>query len=152
MKNKWVIFSLLIILMSACSGTIEEEKEQNYLDPIEVELVMSTDLQVNEELITEAIVTQGGESVSDASEVIFEIWQHGNPSTYSSNEGINLGNGAYQVSWNATSEGVYYIYYHVTARGMHRMEKIQFVIGDVDVNEILATPDEKPEMHMQTNN
>ena len=149
MKKIIVTSLFLILLLASCNNVIEEaEEEINLLDPIEVELNMKSQLVVDDEMVTEAIITQKGEPVTDANEVVFEIWQHGNPDSYQLLEGFNEGKGAYEVSWTARDVGVYYIYYHVTARGMHRMEKHQFVVGDVDVDKVLETPDERPQKHM----
>jgi hypothetical protein len=148
MKKIGFVSIFLILFLGACGHEDHNNtKEVNFLDPIEVELT-STDLAVNEEIHTQALVTQNNDRVPDASEVIFEIWQHGNPDTYRSVEAENKGDGIYEVTWVANEEGVYYVFYHVTARGMHRMEKHQLVFGDVDVEKILATPDERPKKHM----
>ncbi|RXI98290.1 hypothetical protein DS745_18330 [Anaerobacillus alkaliphilus] len=144
-----ITFLLFSFFLVGCGHDHEKQAEEvNFLDPIEVELVTVTELKVNQEIVTQAIVRQGDMLVTDVNEVIFEVWQHGNPESYRSVEGLDKGEGVYEVSWTANDEGVYYIYYHVTARGMHRMEKHQFVIGDVDVEKILATPDERPKKHM----
>jgi hypothetical protein len=149
MKKIGFVSILLIFLLGACGHEGHKNTEEvNFLDPIEVELTSKTELAVNEEIHTQALITQNNVEVSDANEVIFEIWQHGKPDTYRSVEAVNAGDGIYEVTWVAHEEGVYYVFYHVTARGMHRMEKHQFVVGDVDVEKILATPDERPKKHM----
>lgn len=145
MKTRVFAALIIILMLAACGSDIEEI---NYLDPIEVELTTNDELTVNEEITTQAIISQSGHPVSEVNEVIFEIWQHGNPETYRSVEGTAIGKGIYEVTWLASEEGVYYIYYHITAQGMHRMQKYQFVIGDVDVEGILETPDELPSKHM----
>lgn len=145
MKTKALAALIIVLLLAACSSQTEEI---NYLDPIEVELVTNDELEVNAEINIQAIITQTGSPVSNVSEVLFEIWQHGNPETYRSVEGTAVGEGVYEVTWLAAEEGIYYIYYHITAAGMHRMEKFQYVIGDVDEEKILATPDERPNQHM----
>lgn len=138
----------LATILVGCGHEDHAAEEVNFLDPIEVQLETVTELELDKEMVTQATVTQVNQPVTDVSEVIFEIWQHGNPDTYRSVEGVEKGDGVYEVTWSATEEGVYYIYYHVTAKGMHRMEKHQFVVGDVDVEKILATPDERPKKHM----
>lgn len=145
-KYTFLVLFIFILMMTACQNTKEEEI--NLLDPIEVELTMETELVINDEMTTKAIITQNDRAVTDANEVVFEIWQHGNSETYQKLDGINIGDGVYEVNWVAEEEGVYYIFYHVTARGMHRMKKHQFVFGDVDVEKILETPDERPNRHM----
>lgn len=148
--KKYLLISMFFILLLAACGQNDNQKseEVNFLDPIEVQLTHQTELIVNEDIVTQAFVSQNNTPVSDAEEVIFEIWQHGNPDTYRSVEALAKGEGLYEVIWSANEDGVYYVFYHVTANGMHRMEKHQFVIGDVDVERILATPDEKQKKHM----
>lgn len=146
MKIKAFGALIIVLLLAACNSQTEEI---NYLEPIEVELIMNNELEANTEINTQAVVTQAGEPVSNVSEVLFEIWQHGKPETYRSVEGTAVDEGVYEVTWIAAEEDIYYIFYHVTAAGMHRMEKLQYVIGDVDVEKILATPDERPNQHMK---
>lgn len=145
MKIKASATLIIVLLLAACSSQTEEI---NYLDPIEVELITNDELEVNTEITTQAIISQSGSPVSNISEVIFEIWQHGNKETYSSVDGTEVGEGVYEVTWLAEEEGIYYIYYHITAAGMHRMEKIHYIIGDADEKKILATPDERPNQFM----
>ncbi|MCT8140441.1 FixH family protein [Anaerobacillus sp. CMMVII] len=147
--KKTLVFSIFLLFFLIACGHNDHQSEMNFLDPIEVELIPLTELEVNKEIVTQVIVTQNEKTVSDAEEVVFEIWQHGHPETYRSLDGVAKGDGIYEVSWSATEEGVYYVFYHVTANGMHRMEKHQLVIGDdVDVEKILASPDERPKTHM----
>jgi hypothetical protein len=149
MKTKWIVSVFFIFLLAACGQEGNKKSEEvNFLDPIEVELTTTTELAVNEEIVTQAFITQNDIPVTDANEVVFEIWQHGNPETYRFIEAQAQGNGIYEVTWSASEEGVYYVFYHVTAKGMHRMEKHQLVVGEVDVESILATPDERPKKHM----
>ncbi|WNF35789.1 FixH family protein [Bacillaceae bacterium IKA-2] len=145
MKIKALATLFIVLLLVACNSNTEEI---NYLDPIEVELITNDDLEVNAEINTQAVISQSGNPVSNVSEVIFEIWQHGNKETYITVDGTEVGEGVYEVTWRAEEEGIYYIYYHITAAGMHRMEKIHFIIGDVDEKKILATPDERPNQFM----
>lgn len=145
MKTKTLAALIIVLLLAACSSQTEEI---NYLDAIEVELITNDELEVNTQINTQAIISQSGSLVSDVSEVIFEIWQHGKPETYRSVDATEVSEGVYEVHWLAEEEGIYYIYYHITAAGMHRMEKLQYVIGDVDEEKILATPDERPNQFM----
>lgn len=146
MRKLIVVMLMLLFIVTACNN--KKVEEVNFLDPIEVQLTTETELSVNEEIVTQALITQKEVPISDVEEVVFEIWQHGNPDSYRYVEGTLVGNGVYEVTWKANEDGVYYIFYHVTAKGMHRMEKHQFVFGDVDVEKILATPDERPKKHM----
>ncbi len=143
--KKFVLFSIILLLtVVACSHKETEDVHEQ----IEVKLKTISELEVNKEIVIQALITQNETPVSDADEVVFEIWQHGKPDSYQSLTGIAKGEGIYEIAWNANEPGVYYILYHVTAKGMHQMKQNQFVVGNVDVEKILATPDKKPNRHM----
>lgn len=146
MKQFLLILLFLVALLTACSN---ETEEINFLDLVEVELILPTAIAANEEISAQIKVTQNEKTVDQVNEAVFEIWQHGKSDTYVKEEAEAKGNGIYEVTWIAPEDGVYYIYYHVTANGMHRMEKNQLVIGDVDVEKILTIPDEHPNKFMK---
>lgn len=116
---------LLGLLTTACAQQ-EVEEEPQFL---EVELTANPEkAQLNEEVTFEAKVTYGTEEVKDADEVKFEIWR----SQAEEHEKIVVEhdeNGIYRLKKSFGEEGTYYIIAHVTARSMHNMPKIEFVIG-----------------------
>lgn len=117
---------LLGLLATACAQQ-EVEEEPQFL---EVELTANPEkAQLNEEITFEAKVTYGTEEVKDADEVKFEIWR----SQAEEHEKIVVEhdeNGIYSLDKSFGEEGTYYIIAHVTARSMHNMPKIEFVIGN----------------------
>lgn len=125
---------LLVILMAVLTGLIttactqqEAEEEPQFLD---VQLTASPEkAQLNEEITFEAKVTYGTEEVEDADEVKFEIWR----SQAEEHEKIVVEHdekGIYRLKKSFEEEGTYYIIAHVTARSMHNMPKIEFVVGN----------------------
>lgn len=116
---------LLGLLTTACAQQ-EVEEEPQFL---EVELTANPEkAQLNEEVTFEAKVSYGTEEVKDADEVKFEIWR----SQAEEHEKIVVEhdeNGIYRLKKSFGEEGTYYIIAHVTARSMHNMPKIEFVIG-----------------------
>ncbi|WP_226676862.1 FixH family protein [Mesobacillus jeotgali] len=116
---------LLGLLTTACAQQ-EVEEEPQFL---EVELTANPEkAQLNEEVTFEAKVSYGTEEVKDADEVKFEIWR----SQAEEHEKIVVEhdeNGIYRLKKTFGEEGTYYIIAHVTARSMHNMPKIEFVIG-----------------------
>ncbi|GAM16743.1 FixH family protein [Mesobacillus selenatarsenatis] len=117
---------LLGLLATACAQQ-EVEEEPHFL---EVELTANPEkAQLNEEVTFEAKVTYGTEEVKDADEVKFEIWR----SQAEEHEKIVVEhdeNGIYRWNKAFEEEGTYYFIAHVTARSMHNMPKIEFVIGN----------------------
>jgi hypothetical protein len=125
---------LLVIIMvnfaglftAACSQQ-EVEEEPQFLD---VQLTAIPDkAQVNEEITFEAKVTYGPEEVKDADEVKFEIWR----AHAEEHEKIvveHSENGIYRLKKSFNEEGTYYLVSHVTARSMHNMPKIEFIVGN----------------------
>ncbi len=138
-----LLFVLSLLFLSACSNERETSACTNTLVPIEVELDWnSNDSESTEDVIFQATVTHEGLPVESANKVEFEIWEHGNQDYHHLVEAKKVEPGVYQLSWSFEKEGVYYIYYHVTACDMHRMEKEMVVIGNVDVDNITSSPDD----------
>lgn len=114
------------IITAACSQQ-EVEEEPQFLD---VQLtVIPEKAQVNEEITFEAKVTYGPEEVKDADEVKFEIWR----AHAEEHEKIvveHSENGIYRLKKSFNEEGTYYLVSHVTARSMHNMPKIEYIVGN----------------------
>ncbi len=147
------LFVLICSLsLVGCGNTPEEATAcQNPLVPVEVDLQLE-DMKVGQVMTISAFVSHDGIPVDNANEVVFEIWEHGNEEYHFIEETINVGEGLYSLNWTFEKEGVYYVYYHVTACDMHRMEKHQIVIGDVNVEQIISEPDIDREVHGYMNN
>jgi hypothetical protein len=114
------------MITAACSQQ-EVEEEPQFLD---VQLTVIPEKgQVNEEIKFEAKVTYGPEEVKDADEVKFEIWR----AHAEEHEKIvveHSENGIYRLKKSFKEEGTYYLVSHVTARSMHNMPKIEFIVGN----------------------
>lgn len=117
---------LLGLFATACTQDQAEEEPQF----LEVELTANPEkAEKGEEITFEAKVSYGPEAVEDAEEVKFEIWR----SQAEEHEKIiveHTENGVYQLKKSFEEEGTYYIISHVTARRMHNMPKIEFVVGN----------------------
>ncbi|NKE07303.1 MULTISPECIES: FixH family protein [Mesobacillus] len=127
MKRMLVVLlaALIGLIMTGCSQQ-EVEEEPQFL---EVELTANPEkAELNEEITFEAKITYGTEKVEDADEVKFEIWR----SQAEEHEKIVVEhdqNGIYSLKKSFDEEGTYYIISHVTARRMHNMPKIEFIVG-----------------------
>ncbi|XJZ25840.1 FixH family protein [Bacillota bacterium Lsc_1132] len=127
-KFNFILLALLLVILTSCNQ--RTEKKDHVPEMLNVDLsVQPAKGQVNQPVIFEAKVTQGAEQVNDADKVTFEIWRSKDPK----HEKINIKNpknGIYRLEKSFGQEGTYYIISHVTARGLHNMPKIEFVIGN----------------------
>ena len=107
--------------------------------PVEVmvELLTPEKLNAGEVTTLEVKVTQGGEVVNDADSVEFEVWESGLRDEGTMIDGEFTEDGVYTAEYTFDHDGVYYMYAHTTARGMHVMPKQQFIVGNPDMSKVL---------------
>ena len=136
------MYSLVAIpvLLFGCGG---EEPEIDTLDngimPVEVVVEIQTPehLNVNETIQLAARVTQSDEAVDDAEEVKFEVWESGLRDDGKMLDGKLTEDGVYAVDYIFDHDGVYYMFAHTTARGLHVMPKQKLVVGNPDMSKVL---------------
>ncbi|GAB3793351.1 FixH family protein [Virgibacillus kimchii] len=138
MQKKMAMFVLLLILiigLAACNGNAETDDNDNMDDPEEMP-VLEVDLQVNDsaepgetvEMLAE--VTYGDETVTDADEVDYEVWEKGERDDGYFIEAENLGDGTYTAETSFDEDGIYHVQVHVTARDMHTMPQQEVTVGE----------------------
>lgn len=152
-----IIASLIILLIiTACQEQAHEQHMPQA--PIAVEFFTEpvADIRVGEEVQLFVEVTQEGEAVSDAHPVRFEIWHeeeseaeateenghsghgqdHGNGHHEMENwntihemlDGEHIEGGVYGIHYTFEKEGLYYVMYHVDARGFHAMTRHEVIV------------------------
>jgi pullulanase/glycogen debranching enzyme len=128
-----------VIFIAACTQK-DVEDEPQFLD---VQLSATPDkAAVNEEITFKAEISYGTEKVTDADEVKFEIWRsHSNEHEKIVVE--HSADGVYKLKKSFSEEGTYYIISHVTARSMHNMPKVEFIVGKP------SEPEKKSGMDME---
>lgn len=132
---KKLFFSLLFLtlIVAGCGNETSSDHQHHSQNmpnmvPIAVEIEMTpTPITTQNPVTITAIVTQDGEKVDDASEVMFEIWQNGQDD-HEMIEGVHQGEGRYSIEKSFTEKGTYYVVAHVTARNMHNMPKKEFIV------------------------
>lgn len=130
-RTALAVTALIALFAAGCSQTEENNQEHaSHKAPevlqVEIGIERST-AKVNENIIFEAKVTQGGEPVEDAKEVEFEFGREGDEDT----EIIQVEdqeNGIYRLEKAFSEAGIYTITTHVTARDMHSMPSEEFEI------------------------
>ncbi|MGJ7909544.1 FixH family protein [Neobacillus sp. LXY-1] len=143
-----LISVLFIISAAACGNTTKKEDSGKMPEMVEVHLSVNPDkAEPNQQVTFEAKVTQGSEAVTDADEVVFEIWR----SKDENHEKIKVKhaeNGIYRLEKSFTQEGTYYFVSHVTARNMHNMPKTEFTVGTPSEPEAPSTQGTMDNMEM----
>ena len=152
MKKLFLTLVMAAVLAVGCGA---EEGEVDTLDsgvvPVEiiVEVLTPEKLNVGEATTLEVKVTQGGEVVNDADSVQFEVWESGLRDEGTMIDGEFTKDGVYTAQYTFDHDGVYYMYAHTTARGMHVMPKQQFIVGNPDMSKVLEDNSSSSMDHME---
>jgi hypothetical protein len=128
MKKFLLLILCVLFVLAGCS---KDEKSEELPEFVEVVIQTPESINVNEEVVIEALVTQGDEKVEDAKKVEFELWKS-EQETHEKVIGEHQGNGIYAITKTFQEAGDYFVIAHVTARDMHNMPKKDFVVVPVD--------------------
>ncbi|WP_026688970.1 FixH family protein [Alteribacter aurantiacus] len=136
--KKVFFVTLMSVFIVACGGQDEEDTQSSdpldNLGPIDVEVTMDSEGDPGDWTL-EALVSQEGDPVNNADEVVFEVWKQGEKEDSDMLEYEEVNDGVYSASYTFEEEGIYFVIPHVTAHGMHVMPTHELVIGDVDPDE-----------------
>jgi hypothetical protein len=134
---KRLITLLFIVTVSTLGGCSGKSAEHNHMqaaanvsmEPIKVELGWNPKQgKVNEPVTFKAVVTQAGEAVDDAKEVLFEIVDKDDESVKVELKGTSAGSGTYEAEGTFVQEGTYNVTSHVTARTQHSMPSKELTV------------------------
>lgn len=139
MKKFWIATAMVTVLMVGCNGegNVETNAGDVSMHIVEVEILTPEQVNANEPVLLEAQVTQGDEFVNDADDVTFEVWESGLRNQGQMLDGVLTEDGKYIVEHTFSHDGVYYIYAHTNARGLHIMPKQQMTVGNPDLSKVL---------------
>lgn len=142
---KKTIAALVMVTMTlvGCSdkqATEVNSQQEGTLEEVMVEFQTPTELAVNEEVALSVKVTQGDEAVDDADSVEFEVWESGMRDASEMIDGQLTEDGVYEAKYTFDHDGVYYMFAHTTARGLHVMPKQELTVGTPDMSKVM--PDE----------
>ncbi|PZX04933.1 YtkA-like protein [Psychrobacillus insolitus] len=142
---KKTIAALVMVTMTlvGCSDkqvTEVNSQQEGTLEEVMVEFQTPTELAVNEEVALSVKVTQGDEAVDDADSVEFEVWESGMRDASEMIDGQLTEDGVYEAKYTFDHDGVYYMFAHTTARGLHVMPKQELTVGTPDMSKVM--PDE----------
>lgn len=138
--RKW-FYSLVAVpfLLVGCGDDPEVETLETAEVPAIVDVHIQTAEQLNagETIQLAARVTQDEEAVNDAKEVKFEVWESGLRDEGEMLDGKLTEDGIYVADYTFDHDGVYYMFAHTTARGMHVMPKQKLIVGNPDMSKVL---------------
>lgn len=128
---KRYLLSLLCLLaaISAACGHNHQEAVLPSADPVAADFAISPQEPAAGEAVTFSVkVTQNGEPVNDAKEVKFEWWKDGQEQHVTIPAALQK-DGVYTAQQTIDEAGSYFVYYHVTARDFHNMQKVAFTVS-----------------------
>ncbi|MHA6251994.1 FixH family protein [Oceanobacillus sp. CAU 1775] len=130
---KKILLALLgftLLFLVACGSNDEVDEVEEELPILAVDFKVPESAEVDEVIELEAIVTYGGDPVENADEVKFEYWLMGDEDNSEEIDGVHTENGAYVAEVTFSEDGVYEMYAHTTAEGLHTMPLTSITIGD----------------------
>ncbi|MFD1735560.1 FixH family protein [Bacillus salitolerans] len=132
MNKKYWLLLLIVVIVGCNADNNDDASSQESLDMpaiLEVEIKISPEDPVpGENVRVQAVVSQGGEPVEDASEVKFEVWEM-SETEHEMIKVVHIINGIYEMNKIFKEDGTYNIVAHVTARDQHNMPKKEILVG-----------------------
>ncbi|MDM5335031.1 FixH family protein [Ureibacillus composti] len=158
--KKWLVSLIAVpLFLLGCSSnepeidTNDEPVDISALE-VKVDILTPEKVAVNETVELAAHVTQNDENINDAESVKFEVWESGHRDAAQMLEGKLDEDGVYKAEITFDHDGVYYMFAHTTARGMHTMPKQQIIAGNPDMSKVIEDEGsdtvEKMEEHTST--
>lgn len=127
MKSWMFGIVLMIVMLAGCSAeTVSSEKNQT-IATVNVQFI-NKEKFTTKEIPLEVSVTQQNKPIEDATFVRFEIWPDGQRQNSRMIDAEHIGNGHYIAKTKVQENGVYYIYAHTEANGLHVMPKQKITV------------------------
>lgn len=154
--KKWLLSLLAVsaLLVGCSSNESEVDTNEGPIDAAALEVIVDIltpeEVEVNETVELAAHITQNKENVNDAESVEFEVWESGYRDDGQMIDGELDADGVYKADFTFDHDGVYYMYAHTTARGLHVMPKQQIIVGQPDMSQVKEDDsDNSMEMNME---
>ena len=121
----------MLAMMAACGKEETVKVDDTGVPlPLDVQLTVTEQVEVNGIIKMAAVVTQGEDKVDDADEVEFEVWEEGKKDDSVKIESTNDKDGLYTAETSFDHDGLFHVQVHVTARGLHTMPKKEVTVGN----------------------
>lgn len=140
--KKWLLTLIAVpaLLIGCSSNESEVDTNKEPVDPaaleVNVDILTPEKVAGNETVELSVHVTQNKEDVNDADSVEFEVWESGYRDNAQKIDGELDADGVYKAETTFDHDGVYYMYAHTTARGLHVMPKQQIIVGEPDMSQV----------------
>ncbi|MFC7688221.1 FixH family protein [Ureibacillus sp. GCM10028918] len=140
--KKWLLSLVAVpaLLIGCSSNESEVDTNKEPVDAAALEVIVDIqtpeEVEANETVELAAHVTQNKENVNDAESVEFEVWESGYRDDAQMIDGELDADGVYKAEITFDHDGVYYMYAHTTARGLHVMPKQQIIVGQPDMSQV----------------
>ncbi|KXZ20231.1 hypothetical protein AXI59_15050 [Bacillus nakamurai] len=121
----------MVFLLSSCGGGSDKTAATDEPKALEVKLTGPKTVKPHEKAEYQADVFYGDERVTDADEVMFEVWKEGKKGSSKTSKAKEE-NGAYHLRTEFEEEGVYTIQSHVTAKKQHNMPTLNVRVGNAE--------------------
>lgn len=135
--KKQMTFLLLSLglVLTACSGG-DNAKNEETPKVVEADIIIPETIEPNEETVLQVKLSQDGQPVDDANDVMFEVWNDVEGGESETHDASHVGDGIYEIKMTFEETALYSLQTHVTARDMHVMPKKQFAVGEVTEEQI----------------
>ena len=131
---KYVMALAAFMFLGAC--TAENTQDTEVPEIIEADIQLPEEINPGEAYQLQVAVSQGDEAVTDANEVVFELWNDSKGGDSIQVEASHTEEGIYEMNHTFDESGVYTLQTHVTARSLHIMPKRQFHVGEVTEDQV----------------
>jgi hypothetical protein len=148
MKKSWLAIILVSLFLVGCTKDDVDESSVEMEKPLEVTILTEENVSVHTNVALLAQVKYGNEYVNDADEVNFEVWESGLREEGETVAGSFTKDGIYSADYVFNHDGVYYMYAHTTAKGMHTMPKLKLIVGNPDMSKVLEDTSTNSMPHM----
>lgn len=155
MKKAFISVAIIAGVLAGCNNADTSKNDDTSKNAsqsaIEVKVDIQTPVHVKAKKDIELVahVTQADKAVDDADEVKFEVWESGHRDKSEILMGELDKDGVYKATTKFSHDGVYYMYAHTTARGLHVMPKKKITVGKPDLSKVKEDKDDgKMDMNM----
>ncbi|QUG42724.1 FixH family protein [Psychrobacillus sp. INOP01] len=151
MKKTLAVLALATMTLAGCGDKDAPESNATHhnegtLEEVVVDIQTAETLSV-EDVVLSAKVTQSDEAVDDAT-VEFEVWESGMREEGHMVEGNLTEDGVYEANFSFDHDGVYYMFAHTNARGLHVMPKQELIVGEPDMSKVIPDESDDSMSHM----
>ncbi|SDO16976.1 YtkA-like [Psychrobacillus sp. OK028] len=151
MKKTLAVLALATMTLVGCGDKEAQDSTSTHhnegtLEEVVVHIQTAEKLAVDE-VVLSAKVSQSDKAVDDAT-VEFEVWESGKRDEGHMIEGNLTEDGVYEANFTFDHDGIYYMFAHTNARGLHVMPKQELIVGNPDMTKVIPDDADDSMSHM----